>query len=587
MGLKDAAKVLMEQAGVPVVPGYHGSNQAPELLESHADEIGYPVLIKARAGGGGKGMRMVPDKNEFARALESAAREAQTSFGDAAVIVEKYITSPRHIEIQVFGDNHENVVHFFERDCSLQRRHQKVIEEAPAPGMSESVRQAMTDAAVKAARAINYSGAGTVEFIADGSDGLRADRFWFMEMNTRLQVEHPVTEAVTDTDLVEWQIRVASGEALPLRQEDITLKGHAVEARVYAEDVPAGFLPASGQLRHVSFAPEARVDTGVGPGSLISPFYDPMIAKVITHADTRDRALKKLNLALMGTHIAGTVTNLDFLVSLSSHRDFVAGRVDTGLIDRNQRDLVPDDQQDVPNESQQHVLNEGQQAEVVGGSSKPSAQDLQRTGNHPPFPDYHGLLAALYLCGINPEAELCGWRLWGDAGHLITMHSKAGSQSLRLVLNQDGLILLQDNAAEKVLCQGTVSKLSASEYQVESDGKKLQAEVVGWAEKSTQYVSVYLNGQSIEFKRTDPLDVATDHQSATDTVVAPMTGIVRQLDVLPGHAVKAGDRLLVLEAMKMETDVESPRDGVIKDILCKVDESVDGGSVLVSLEQKA
>ena len=281
MGLKDAAKQLMEAAGVPVVPGYHGAAQDPDHLAAQADRIGYPVLIKAVAGGGGKGMRRVERAGEFAAALASAQAEARTAFGNPAVLIEKYIEQPRHIELQVFGDRQGQVVHLYERDCSLQRRHQKVIEEAPAPGMTADMRAAMGAAAVRAAEAIGYVGAGTVEFIVDGAGALRPDGFWFMEMNTRLQVEHPVTEAVTGIDLVEWQLRVAAGEPLPLAQEEIPLKGHAFEARVYAEDVPAGFLPATGRLGHLRFSPLARNDSGVREGDEISPWYDPMIAKVI------------------------------------------------------------------------------------------------------------------------------------------------------------------------------------------------------------------------------------------------------------------------------------------------------------------
>ncbi len=334
MGLKDAAKALMEKAGVPVVPGYHGRNQDPEHLAGAAETVGYPVLIKAVAGGGGKGMRLVERPEEFAEKLESAQSEARTAFGNPAVLIEKFVQKPRHIEVQVFGDG-IRAVHLYERDCSLQRRHQKVIEEAPAPGMTPEMRAAMGQAAVRAAEAIGYSGAGTVEFIVDASDGLRPDRFWFMEMNTRLQVEHPVTEAVTGIDLVEWQLRVASGESLPASQEDIHLNGHAFEARLYAEDVPAGFLPATGTLAHLKFPEGARAETGVRPGDTISPWYDPMIAKIITHGPTRAIALTKLTAALEATEVAGSVTNLAFLAALSRHEGFAAGDVDTGLIARD------------------------------------------------------------------------------------------------------------------------------------------------------------------------------------------------------------------------------------------------------------
>src|SRR6056297_884777 len=339
MGLKDAAKRLMHEAGVPVVPGYHGNDQDAALLAAEADAIGYPVLIKAVAGGGGKGMRLVEHPHGFAESLESARSEAETAFGNSDVLIEKYILKPRHIELQVFGDG-TRAVHLFERDCSLQRRHQKVIEEAPAPGMTPEMRAAMGDAAVRAAEAIGYKGAGTVEFIVDGADGLRPDGFWFMEMNTRLQVEHPVTEAVTGVDLVEWQLRVAAGEGLPARQADLSITGHAFEARLYAEDVPKGFLPATGRLSHLVFSQGCRADSGVRAGDEISPFYDPMIAKVITHGPTRAVALRRLVRALEGTEVAGTVTNLAFLGALARHAGFADGDVDTGLIARDIDTLV-------------------------------------------------------------------------------------------------------------------------------------------------------------------------------------------------------------------------------------------------------
>ena len=339
MGLKDAAKALMQKADVPVVPGYHGADQSDAYLAEQAEQIGYPVLIKAVAGGGGKGMRLVERADEFTNALQSARAEAQTAFGNDAVLIEKYITCPRHIEVQVFGDGRD-VIHLFERDCSLQRRHQKVIEEAPAPGMLEDMRNAMGAAAVRAAKAIHYKGAGTIEFIADASGGLHPDRFWFMEMNTRLEVEHPVTEAVTGIDLVEWQLRVAAGELLPKAQNDLHLNGHAVEARLYAEDAEKGFLPAAGRLSHIAFAEGCRADSAVRSGDDISPFYDPMIAKLIVHAQSREQAMDKLTQALHRTQVAGTVTNLGFLTALSQNPAFRSGDVDTGLIARDFEALV-------------------------------------------------------------------------------------------------------------------------------------------------------------------------------------------------------------------------------------------------------
>src|SRR5690349_11209189 len=342
MGLKDRAKALMEKAGVPVVPGYHGERQEPKFLKEKAYEIGYPVLIKAVAGGGGKGMRRVERHADFDAALEGAMREASSAFGDSRVLVEKYVTAPRHIEVQVFGDNHGNVIHLNERDCSLQRRHQKVIEESPAPGMSAGLRAKMGAAAVAAAKAVNYSGAGTIEFIAESANGLREDGFWFMEMNTRLQVEHPVTEAVTGLDLVEWQFRVAAGEPLPLRQEHVRLNGHAVEARIYAEDPARNFLPSTGKLIALDWpsGEGVRVDTGIEAGGEVTPFYDPMIAKLIVHAPTRDKALDKLAGALEQSTVIGPHNNVVFLAALARARDFRSGKFDTSFIDRHLRELA-------------------------------------------------------------------------------------------------------------------------------------------------------------------------------------------------------------------------------------------------------
>ena len=340
MGLKDAAKALMAKAGVPVTPGYLGEDQSEATLAKEAGRIGFPVLIKAVAGGGGKGMRRVDKAADFATALAACKREAISSFGDDRVLLETYVTRPRHIEVQVFGDAHGNVVHLYERDCSLQRRHQKVIEEAPAPGMDEATRDAVTSAAVKAAKAVNYVGAGTVEFIADASQGLRPDRIWFMEMNTRLQVEHPVTEMVTGLDLVEWQFRVAAGEALPRSQAAIGLAGHAVEARLYAESPATGFLPSTGALEHFELPPNVRVDSGVEEGGEVTPFYDPMIAKLIAHAETREQALSELAEACDAVEVWPVKTNAGFLARCLEAPDFIAGDVDTGFIERNLAELA-------------------------------------------------------------------------------------------------------------------------------------------------------------------------------------------------------------------------------------------------------
>ncbi len=364
MGLKDAAKSLMQKAGVPVTPGYLGEDQSPQTLAKEAARIGYPVLIKAVAGGGGKGMRKVDGAADFEAALASCQREARASFGDDRVLLETYVTRPRHIEVQVFGDSQGNVVHLFERDCSLQRRHQKVIEEAPAPGMDEATRAAVTSAAVKAAQAVGYRGAGTIEFIADASAGLKADRIWFMEMNTRLQVEHPVTEMVTGLDLVEWQFRVAAGEPLPLTQDQIALTGHAVEARLYAENTAGGaFLPSTGVLEHFQLPPTLRVDAGVEEGGEVTPFYDPMIAKLIVHAPSREAALAELAQACGSVEVWPVKTNADFLTRLLEAPDFIAGDVDTGFIERNLADLTD------PAEPSAAALGAAAQAALIADDS--------------------------------------------------------------------------------------------------------------------------------------------------------------------------------------------------------------------------
>ena len=367
MGLKDAAKKLMDEAGVPTTPGYLGEDQAPERLQAEADAIGYPVLIKAVAGGGGKGMRRVNASAEFADMLLSCKREAAASFGDDRVLIEKYILRPRHIEVQVFGDTHGQVVHLFERDCSLQRRHQKVIEEAPAPGMDEATRAAVCGAAVKAAQAVDYVGAGTIEFIADASEGLRADRIWFMEMNTRLQVEHPVTEEITGQDLVEWQLRVASGERLPRSQEQLSIGGHALEARLYAEDPAHEFLPSTGRLDHFVLPRRIRIDTGVEEGDRISPYYDPMIAKLIATGRDRDEAIDKLVDALEQVEVWPVRTNAGFLARAAADPDFRAGEVDTGFIPAKIDRLVPDPH---PADPVWHLAAEAMLAADFGGDTE-------------------------------------------------------------------------------------------------------------------------------------------------------------------------------------------------------------------------
>ncbi|MBU3258509.1 acetyl/propionyl/methylcrotonyl-CoA carboxylase subunit alpha [Roseovarius sp. PS-C2] len=529
MGLKDAAKVLMEEAGVPVVPGYHGDNQDPEHLSGAADAIGYPVLIKAVAGGGGKGMRLVERAGDFADALDSARSEARTAFGNDAVLIEKFIQKPRHIEVQVFGDG-QGAVHLFERDCSLQRRHQKVIEEAPAPGMTEEMRAAMGQAAVRAAEAIGYAGAGTVEFIVDGSRGLRSDGFWFMEMNTRLQVEHPVTEAITGVDLVEWQLRVASGEGLPKRQDELQINGHAFEARLYAEDVPKGFLPATGRLAHLRFPDGARADTGVRAGDEISPHYDPMIAKLITHGATRAGALRRLSSALRDCEVAGTVTNLGFLGALAVHEGFAAGEVDTGLIARDLDMLVVE--------------------------SVPDTRDIA--------------LAALAAMGVLDATDgATGFALWSPLTRTVHLHRQGDEIAAR------------------------VQSLSPEAHDVHLGDIKVEARRVGgrWQLDGQAAANVAVSGHLVTvfddyglgFDIVDPLDRAAMAGGDRDVIEAPMPGLVKAVLAKPGQEVSEGDRLAVLEAMKMEHSLLAARDGTVDEVLVEEGAQVEAGAALIRL----
>ncbi|OYX41467.1 MAG: 3-methylcrotonyl-CoA carboxylase [Rhodobacterales bacterium 32-67-9] len=526
MGLKDAAKALMEAAGVPVVPGYHGSNQDPEHLAGAAETVGYPVLIKAVAGGGGKGMRLVERPEDFAEKLESARGEARTAFGNPDVLIEKFVQKPRHIEVQVFGDG-KRAVHLYERDCSLQRRHQKVIEEAPAPGMTPEMRAAMGQAAVRAAEAIGYAGAGTVEFIVDGSEGLRPDRFWFMEMNTRLQVEHPVTEAVTGIDLVEWQLRVASGEPLTSRQEDIRLNGHAFEARLYAEDVPAGFLPATGTLTHLRFPDGARADTGVRPGDTISPWYDPMIAKIIVHGPTRAIALSKLRAALEETEVAGSVTNLSFLGALARHAGFRAGDVDTGLIARD-----------------------------LDALATAAAPDLVVRA-----------LAALGAGGLcDGGAPLSGFAIWAPLKRTVTL------EGLDAVIEMRG----RGDATVTIGAEVADCRLRGDMWWV--NGRPSGARLV----LTPGRVSVFGPGAH-HIDLIDPL-ARLSAEAGGGRTLSPMPGLVKAVFVAAGQAVKAGDRLAVLEAMKMEHTLTAARDGTVAEVLVAAGSQVEAGAALVRLE---
>ncbi|TYC53448.1 acetyl/propionyl/methylcrotonyl-CoA carboxylase subunit alpha [Rhodobacterales bacterium] len=544
MGLKDAAKALMVEAGVPVVPGYHGDNQNADFLKAEADSIGYPVLIKARAGGGGKGMRRVDDPADFLEALKGAQREGEASFGDGRVLIEKYLTKPRHIEIQVFGDSHGNAVHLFERDCSLQRRHQKVIEEAPAPGMPEEMRAAMGAAAVKAAKAIDYSGAGTIEFIADVSDGLMADRFYFMEMNTRLQVEHPVTELITGEDLVEWQLRVAFGEPLPKSQDELSFDGWAFEARLYAEDAPKGFLPAIGTLEHLKLPEDvARVDSGVRAGDEITPYYDPMIAKIIVKGPTREAALGKLLASLESTEVAGCVTNAAFLAALCRHQGFAAGDVDTGLIDRDLASLVQE----------------------------------------PAMPDDAVALAALTALGLtkpgtgsDPFDTLAGWRIWSASRQfaLLEIDGERRDIEVHALGHQRYAVHLAGNARNYAIIE-----VDGSRVVFEADGHRATAVVV----QGDKGLTVFLGGHAHAAGLPDALTGDEDAADAEDQLIAPMPGLVKVLSAAPGDTVTKDQPLVILEAMKMEHTLKAPRDGVIGEVLVAEGEQVTDGTILLAL----
>jgi 3-methylcrotonyl-CoA carboxylase alpha subunit len=538
MGLKDAAKSLVAQAGVPVVPGYHGARQEPEFLRQKAYEVGYPVLIKAVAGGGGKGMRRVDKVADFESALESAQREAQNAFGDPRVLVEKYVLSPRHIEIQVFADGHGNVVHLFERDCSLQRRHQKVIEEAPAPGMTPEMRAVMGRAAVEAARAVGYVGAGTVEFIADGREGLRPDRFYFMEMNTRLQVEHPVTEGITGVDLVELQFRVASGEPLPFGQEDLAIHGHAVEARLYAEDPEREFLPSTGKLWALDFphGEGLRIDTGVEAGDEVTPFYDPMIAKVIAHGDTRDEALDRLSEALARTVVAGPKTNVAFLQALCDAPDFRDGVFDTGFIDRNLQALGA-----VPVATDRAV--------AAAGALYLVQRDTE----------------ALVLGQAAHAADVTGpW--WCDDGFQLVGRRETG---LPVIVDGEPLTLtLAWDAQGPFVDPGEAARDERGFTIVEAgDG-----------------VIVLDRGRQTRVTLHDPFAVDLEHMDEGGSVKAPMHGKLIALFVQPGDRVEKGQRLAIVEAMKMEHALVAPADGEVAEVTGEVGAQVAEGARLIVLK---
>jgi len=536
MGLKDRAKALMETAGVPVVPGYHGERQEQKFLKEKAYEIGYPVLIKAVAGGGGRGMRRVDKHADFDAALESAQREALSSFSDARVLVEKYVTAPRHIELQVFADNYGNVIHLNERDCSLQRRHQKVIEEAPAPGMSAALRAAMGAAAVSAAKAVGYAGAGTVEFIADGADGLKESGFWFMEMNTRLQVEHPVTEAVTGLDLVEWQFRIAAGDKLPLAQAQVPLGGHAVEARLYAEDPERNFLPSTGRLLafDLPHGESIRVDTGFERGNDVTPFYDPLLAKIIAHGKTRETALEALAKALDRTVVAGPRSNAGFLAALCRAKDFREGAFDTGFIERNLAALHA-----VPQPPDLDAAASGVERLLARENARIAAA-VEREPEQPP----------------SPWDAFDGFQL-------------SGRRTISLPIAIDG---------ER---QAATAAYEPAGVSVTVGGAKPAADTV--VVDTPDGVLVLRGGRQSKITLRAGTDVETEFGGNGGVVRAPMHGKVLALLVEEGAQVTRGQRLAIIEAMKMEHTLTAPIDGLVSGIAVAKNAQVAEGAKVMTI----
>lgn len=554
MGSKSAAKQIMEAAGVPLVPGYHGNDQSRDILKKSADDMGYPVLLKAVAGGGGKGMRQVWSEAEFDEALDAAKREALNGFGNDDMLVEKYLTQPRHVEIQVFCDSPGNAVYLFERDCSVQRRHQKVIEEAPAPGMTEELRAAMGGAAIRAAQAIDYEGAGTVEFLLD-VDG----SFYFMEMNTRLQVEHPVTEMITGQDLVEWQLRVAAGETLPVTQDELALNGHAFEARIYAEDPDNDFLPVTGTLSFLQ-PPETsdhvRVDTGVLQGDEVSVYYDPMIAKLIVWDENRDKALQRLTRALKEYRISGMTTNVDFLYNLANCSPFREAQLDTGFIEKHHAEIFHDSpaevEQAIPLAALYLVLDQAQRAQGA----------RLRSGD-----------------ANSPWYDSGAWRLNEANLHSFELRIRDEDYPVRVEQLGKG-----DGTRYRIACSGkdiqAQGVLDGGELSANLDGYLLRASV---AEHDGMF-SLYTQDSVLGFSLVEPDLGDADEAGDAAGLLAPMNGTMVTLLVEPGAEVKADDALLVMEAMKMEHTIRAPEDGKVVEFYYQPGDLVDGGAELLDFE---
>jgi len=552
MGLKDAAKRLMEKAGVPVVPGYHGDKQDAAFLEKEAGKIGYPVLIKAVAGGGGKGMRRVDSAKDFKAALEGAIREGEKSFGDGRVLIEKYIEKPRHIEIQIFADSHGNAVFLFERDCSLQRRHQKVVEEAPAPGMPFEMREAMGAAAVAAAKAVNYRGAGTVEFIVDASKGLSADAFWFMEMNTRLQVEHPVTEEITGQDLVEWQFKVAAGDELPLDQHELFINGHAVEVRLYAENPAKKFLPSTGTLQRLKFPAEdghIRIETGVAEGDAISIYYDPMIAKLVAWDSTRERAINRLESALRKLEVAGVTTNAAFLAECVDHKAFRVGDVDTGFIDMYLSELVPQDAVPEP-------LDQALAAIAVLCRRQGEAEERAAASTEP----------------ASPWDALDGFRVGGVSEERIAFTGDHGFEVRVRYADGDVTLHLGGQAFE------VEGELSEEGLSAVIDGTHHTAGVLWMADR----LVLMHDGRTFELPLENPLAAEMADETGSGGLAAPMPGKIVSVLAKAGEKVKRGQPIVVLEAMKMEHTLAAPADTEIEAVNVVAGDQVAEGAAVVT-----
>ena len=549
MGSKSAAKTIMEQAGVPLLPGYHGDNQDQAFLLEEAERIGFPVMLKASAGGGGRGMRVVSSAAEFGAALHSAKREALGAFNDETMLLEKYLEGPRHIEIQVFCDNQGNALHLFERDCSIQRRHQKVLEEAPAPGLTDDARNAMGAAAVNAAKAIDYRGAGTVEFIVD-----REGKFYFMEMNTRLQVEHPVTEMITGQDLVEWQLRVAAGEPLPADQDKLAITGHALEARIYAEDPEHGFLPATGSLSHLRFparTAQVRVDTGVRQGDTISVHYDPLIAKLIVHGSDRKDCLRRMQAALNSTRVAGVTTNIDFLASILSHEAFHAANIDTGFIERHLPDLIPDQTPADPTILALAALYLVLQREA-------SARGDALSSNDP----------------ASPWWTTDGWRPNLIEADCFTFHDGVTEQEVRVTAVGEEYLI--HTAGQTI--SATASLTADGTLTATLDGSQRRVEVI----EDHDQLLIFDTGATHRLKQLTGRAHVTEEETAGN-LISPMPGTVIEVMVTAGQQVKKGDILLILEAMKIEHTITAPRTGTVKTLHYQSGAMVEEGVELLRL----